>query len=120
MNIINMAEHMKDDTDRLLEQSFRFDSIEDDGFSARVVSRIRRRVWIRRLALPAALVFGTLVGLKPLLDSVAVLFALVAPVAEGLASTTGDPLAFLPDMPAVLLVAMLAASALMIGRMLEE
>ena len=115
-----MAERMKDDTDRALETAFRFEPIDDDGFSARVVSRVRRRIWIRRLGIPAALALGAIIGLKPLLESAVLLLTLVAPVQDSIASSAGGPLVLLPEAPTLLLGGMLAASALMIGRMLEE
>lgn len=119
-NIIIMAERIKDETDRALEQLFRSGPIDDDGFSDRVMLRVRRHVWVRRLAMPVALVIGALVGLKPLLDSVAVLSALFSPLAEKMMMTDGISLAFLADLPTLLVGIMLAASVLMIGRMLEE
>lgn len=115
-----MAERMKDETDRALEQLFRCESIDDDGFSARVMARVRRRVWVRRLAMPIALVIGAVIGLKPLLDSLFVLKALFAPLAEKMMMADGLSLTFLPDLPTLLFGIMLAASVLMIGRMLEE
>lgn len=119
-NIINMAERMKDDTDRALERLFRSDAIDDDGFSVRVVSRVRRRIWIRRLAMPIAVIIGAFVGLKPLADSVAILSALVAPVAGSLAGAADLTVALAPSAPTMLLGAMLVLSVFMIGRMLED
>ena len=52
--IINMAEHIKDDADRMLESMFASDPVPDDGFSVRVVRKVRRRIWVRRLTLPIA------------------------------------------------------------------
>lgn len=115
-----MADRIKDETDRALEQLFRSASIDDDGFSARVMASVRRRVWVRRLAMPIALVIGALVGLKPLLDSVSVLSALFSPLAEKMMVTDSISLTFLPDLPTLLFGIMLAASVLMIGRILEE
>jgi hypothetical protein len=37
----------------------------DDGFSATVVKRIRRRVWIRRAVLGGAVIIGTLLAFQP-------------------------------------------------------
>jgi hypothetical protein len=65
--IINMAEHLKDADDRLLESLFASEPLADDGFSERIVRRIRRRLWVRRFALAAALSFGGVIALKPTL-----------------------------------------------------
>ena len=54
-----MAEKLKDAEDRLLESLFASEPIADDGFSRRVVTRIRRRIWVRRLALPVEVDFMT-------------------------------------------------------------
>ncbi len=63
--IINMAEKIRDAEDRLLESLFASEPIADDGFSQRVVGHIRRRIWVRRLALPIALVVGGASAIKP-------------------------------------------------------
>ncbi len=63
--IINMAEKLRDAEDRMLESLFASEPIADDGFSQRVVRRIRRRIWIRRLALPVAMVVGGAIAIKP-------------------------------------------------------
>jgi hypothetical protein len=60
-----MAEKLKDAEDRLLESLFASDPIADDGFSQRVVGRIRRRIWVRRLALPLAMLIGAAIAIKP-------------------------------------------------------
>ena len=63
--IINMAEKIRDAEDRMLESLFASEPIADDGFSQRVVGRIRRRTWIRRLALPIAMFVGGAIAIKP-------------------------------------------------------
>lgn len=63
--IINMAEKLMDAEDRSLESMFRSEPIADDGFSRRVVGRIRRRIWVQRLALPVAILVGTAIAIKP-------------------------------------------------------
>ena len=60
-----MAERLKDKEDVRLEALFRAEPIEDDGFSERVVARIRRGIWIRRWTLPLAVLVGGLVAAKP-------------------------------------------------------
>jgi hypothetical protein len=60
-----MADKMQDAEDRLLESMFQTESILDDGFSARAVRRIRRQMWVRRLALPVAMFVGAAIAVKP-------------------------------------------------------
>jgi hypothetical protein len=60
-----MAERLKDKEDAKLEALFRSGALEDDGFSDRVVSRIRRGIWIRRWTLPLAVLIGGLIAAKP-------------------------------------------------------
>ena len=60
-----MAEKTQDAEDRLLETMFQADAISDDGFSNRVLRRIRRQMWVRRLALPIAMVIGAAIAVKP-------------------------------------------------------
>lgn len=60
-----MAERLKDKEDVRLEALFRAEPIEDDGFSERVVARIRRGIWIRRWTLPLAVLVGGLIAAKP-------------------------------------------------------
>ena len=63
--IINMAEKLMDADDRLLESMFKSEPIADDGFSQRIVTRIRRRIWVQRLALPLAMLIGIAIAIKP-------------------------------------------------------
>jgi len=63
--MINMTDKLKDPEDHLLEVMFRSEPTADDGFSRRVVARIRRRIWLRRLALPTAILIGGSIAVKP-------------------------------------------------------
>jgi hypothetical protein len=67
---------MKDNEDRALEALFASEPIADDGFSNRVLARVRRRVWIQRLALPTAFVAGLAIAAKPALEILGVLSGL--------------------------------------------
>ncbi|MDX1506929.1 MAG: hypothetical protein R3358_01535 [Woeseiaceae bacterium] len=60
-----MADKIKDADDRVLESMFRSDPIADNGFSDRIVRRIRRKIWIRRLTLPVAAAIGVSIAAKP-------------------------------------------------------
>ena len=61
-----MAERIKDEQDRLLESMFESAPIADRGFSDRIVKRIRRRLWVRRITLPVAALLGSLLAFQPL------------------------------------------------------
>ena len=65
--IINMAEKIRAAEDQLLESMFRIEAIDDDGFSARIVGRIRRGIWLRRLTLPIAMLIGGAIAINSLL-----------------------------------------------------
>jgi len=115
--IINMAERIKDAEDRLFESMFDAAPIADNGFSESIVRRVRRRLWLRRLAVPVAALIGGVIAIKPLtgiVTSVASLSALIPP--ELLESATG----LVPQLPTFVLGAMLLAAILLGFRSLEE
>jgi len=64
--IINMADRLKDKEDRVLESLFGSEPVLDKGFSVKVMRRLNRRLWIRRLALPTAFLLGAAIAVKPL------------------------------------------------------
>ncbi len=106
--VVNMAEHMKDSEDKALEALFRSEPIADDGFSRRVVTRVRRRIWVRRLALPLASGVGAVIALPALRDVAAVMTDL-----GGMLSLEWLPLqAALPQASAVLMAAAVAMAAM--------
>lgn len=106
-----MADRIKDAEDRALEALFASAPIDDDGFSARIVSRVRRRVWVRRLALPTAAILGGAIALKP-----------VVAVVTGLTQLAGvlpvrftDALAIdIPQLSTWLVVTTLAVCAMLV------
>jgi hypothetical protein len=96
-----MAEKIRDNEDRLLESMFRSEPINDDGFSDRIITRIRRRIWLRRLALPIAMLAGAAIAIKPLLQVVAVLSALTDSVPRDSFALPETILAQLPILVAI-------------------
>ena len=115
--IINMADKIKDPDDQMLEALFRSEPIADDGFSVRVVRKIRRRLWIRRLALPIAAAIGAAVSLKPLSMLTTMLFGFVKSLPVEVVSVS---MSWIPPVPMIALGGILFA-ALMFGlRLLEE
>ncbi len=115
-----MAERLKDSEDLKLEALFRSEPVLDDGFSARIVSRVRRRMWVRRLSLPTAFVIGAIIAAKPLMQIAALVPKVVDVVPLGLANIFDFPLEGMFQGPTIILGIMLLAASLMIGRILEE
>jgi hypothetical protein len=118
--IINMADRLKDDTDLKLESLFRSQPVQDDGFSVKVVSRVRRRIWVRRLALPVAITVGTLIAAKPLLQLASAIPKLLMIVPDSMSGLDNLPLSSLPQNTTVIFGAMLLFAVMMVGKMLED
>ena len=115
--VINMADKTMDVTDRALEALFRAEPIADDGFSARIVSRVRRRLWFRRLAVPVAAVIGGVIAIRPVAELVGIVVKLFGLVPSDVLSL---PLSFLPQFQLVVLGGMLFAVVLTFMRFIEE
>ena len=118
--IINMAERLKDSDDLKLEALFRSVPLPDDGFSARIVSRVRRRMWVRRLSLPTAFVIGGIFAAKPLMQLADLVPKIVGIVPQDFMNSFDLPLDGIFQGPTIILGIMLLGTMLMIGRMLEE
>ncbi len=119
--IINMAERIKDAEDRLLESMFESEPIADAGFSATVVRKVRRRLWLRRLALPVAALVGGSVAIKPL----AGLVTAIGNVSTSMPTLVPEELVqmssgLVPQAPLVVLGAMLLAACMLGMRALDE
>lgn len=115
--IINMAERMKDAEDRQLESMFDLTPIADDGFSGKIVRKLNRSLWIRRLTLPIAAAIGgaialkSLSGLVPIATNIATRFSMDAVV---IASNT------IPPFPLVLLGAVFLIAGLLGAQLIED
>ena len=115
--IINMAERLKDNEDRLLESMFASAPIADDGFSAAIEKKVRRRLWSRRMILPVATVVGALVSFKPLAGLVTAFASLTSLLPRELIEA---PQQLVPQLPMIVLGAMLLATCLLALRALED
>ncbi|MEL7185262.1 MAG: hypothetical protein AAFN50_02360 [Pseudomonadota bacterium] len=73
-----MVEKIKDAQDRTLESLFASDPIADDGFSERVVRRISRKLWVRRLTLPVAALIGGLIAYEPVAGLIGMLGSFIS------------------------------------------
>lgn len=96
--------------------------LEDEGFSAEVLRRIRRRAWLRRAVLGTAVIVGGILALGPLSELSVLLSGLPALLSEGLvtvATSWNDP-AWLAQNRIALILAVLAASVPGAVRLLER
>lgn len=110
-----MAEKLKDAEDRLLESMFRAEAIADDGFSYRVVARIRRRLWVQRLTMPIAIIIGGAIAIRPATQLLLALPKFLAVVPQVQMGTVGVPLS-----QVIVLGAMLLGAAVLGIRLLED
>ena len=112
-----MAEKLKDAEDRMLESLLQAAPIADDGFSLRVITRIRRRLWLRRLALPVGMFIGGAIAIKPATQILVASSKVMTVIPQSLFEV---PVSWIPQMQIVVLGAMLLAAAMLGIRMLEE
>ena len=112
-----MADKTTDVEDRVLESLFRAEPIADDGFSARIVSRIRRRIWFRRLAVPVAAAIGGAFAIHPAAELIGILLKLSNVLPAEIATA---PLNYLPQFQLVVLGGMLFAVVLTLLNFIEE
>lgn len=112
-----MAERIKDEQDRMLESMFASEPVADNGFSVRVVKKVRRRIWLRRLTLPTATLVGALIAFKPLTQLVTVIAGLAQMIPQDVVDTSA---LVVPQLPMLVLGAMLLGAFMLGVRMLEE
>ncbi|NNC76953.1 MAG: hypothetical protein HKN77_03255 [Woeseiaceae bacterium] len=112
-----MAEHIKDEDDRRIEAMFAALPLEDNGFSNRIVRKIRRRLWVRRLALPVAAIIGGAIAIKPLGSLVTLLFAFLKSLPVDFVTASAS---WLPSLPMIGLGGMLLVATMLGIRMLGE
>ena len=115
-----MAERLKDEEDLKLGALFRSGPVRDDGFSARVVARVRRQMWVQRLSLPAAFVIGALFAAKPFVQLVEFVPQVLRLIPQRVPNFVDLPLDGMPQLSTIVLAILLLAVTMMIGRMLEE
>jgi hypothetical protein len=115
-----MAERIKDKEDLKLESMFRSEPLADDGFSAKIVSRVRHQMWIRRLSLPAGIGVGAAIAAKPVLQLAGIAPNLLNSVAGGLVSLDKISLGGLPQASTIILGATLVMAIMFASRILEE
>ena len=115
-----MAEKLKDEADRKLESLFKTEAVRDDGFSVQVINRVRRQIWVRRLAMPIAILLGVVIAAKPLMQLSRIVADLVAAVPLDIGGFDSAALIGMPQLSTIILGIMLLATVLMASRMLED
>jgi hypothetical protein len=112
-----MADKIKDADDRMLESMFAAEPIADNGFTVRVVKKIRRRLWLRRLALPVAAAIGGAIAIKPLADLVSIVASLSTLLPQELVNVSVE---FIPQAQTIVLGVLLLGVCLLGLRSLSE
>jgi hypothetical protein len=119
--IINMADRLKDREDLRLEAMFQSAPIADEGFSRRVMTRIRRQIWVQRLTLPIAFVVGAAIAARPLMQLIDAVSGMLKFIPQTVAGNVGTlPIAELPQLPAILLGSTVLLAALMFGKLAQK
>ncbi len=101
----------------MLEALLLSSPVADDGFSRRIVRRLQRRLWVRRLTLPLAAMIGGALAFKPLTGLVSVLANLRVLVPNDIITATAGSI---PQLQVVVLGAILLAAFLLGMRFLED
>lgn len=112
-----MADRIKDDVDRMLETMFASAPIADDGFSKLVVRRIKRKLLLRRLLLPVAVLIGGLIAFKPVSTLLGVASQLLPQLPEEFVTVA---VASLPALQFIVTGALIMLVAVMSLGMLED
>jgi len=99
-----MPEPMIRPDDEALRALFFAPPIEDAGFSHRVVARLRRQLWVRRLAVPLAALLGLAIAFRPALQLIEALPQQFAALSAGL--TDAAPSQYASWMVASLVITM--------------
>jgi len=112
-----MADKIKDAEDEFLESLLGAEAIADDGFSDRIVVKIRRRQWLRNLMLPVAATIGAAIAFKPAMALVSIAAKFVAVIPGELMASATD---WIPSLQLVVTGGLLLAVILFGLRLLEE
>lgn len=115
--IINMAEKIKEPEDQFLEQLFAPEAIADDGFSDRIVGRIRRRNWLRRGAFFTAIAVGGAVAFKPAAEMASLVYRVAFDSSTGLFGLSTD---WVPSLSMMLAGGVLFAATMFALRIVED
>ncbi len=112
-----MVDRLKDNEDKLLESLFGSEPVPDNGFSAGVMTRLNRRLWVRRLALPTAFLVGAVIAVKPLSQLVVTFSKLLTVIPADIGGLSMD---IIPETTTVFLGGLLLVAMMMVTKMLED
>jgi hypothetical protein len=116
-----MVDKLKDKEDLQLESLFRSEPIRDDGFSVKVVARVRRQIWLRRLTMPVAFAIGAAIAFKPVSGLIVSLSGLFQFIPQTLGSKAGAlPIDQLPQFSTIWMGGMLIIGVMMASRLLKD
>ena len=115
--IINMAERIKDDKDRLLESMFASEPIADNGFSEQIVHRVRRKLIVRRLTLPVAALIGGAIAFKPISVLVSAVYRVLQQLPGDLVPSVAGSL---PSLQLIVTGGLILFAAILSMNMLED
>ena len=115
--VINMVDRMKDKDERALQKLFESDPIADNGFSRRVLRRVRRRIWVRRLTMPTAFVVGAAVAARPAAELLTSLYGLADALPVDLVTVSAESI---PQMSTFIVGAVAVAAVLLLLPALED
>ena len=119
-----MVDRIKDKEERRLQAMFRSESLPDAGFSKKVLNRVRRQIWIRRLTMPIAIVVGGAIAFKPVVDLATTISKVLNVLPERLTSVSLDlpsvPVESLPQISTYLIGGAMILVALFFVRALED
>ena len=115
--IINMAERLKDDEDRLLESLFASEPVADNGFSKQIVRRVRRKLFVRRMTLPLAALIGGSFAFKPLAALVTTTYQVLQQLPG---DVVGSATSSLPSLQLIVTGGLILVAAILSVNMLED
>jgi len=115
--IINMAERIKDNEDRLLESMFASEPIADNGFSEQIVRRVRRKLFVRRLTLPIAALIGGAFAYKSLAGLVSALYRILLQLPGDVVGSAANSL---PSVQLIVTGGLILVAAILSMNMLED
>ena len=119
-----MVDRIKDKEELRLEAMFRSDPLPDIDFSSKVMIRVRRQIWIRRLAMPVAIFLGGLIAFKPASELLITLSKVLNVLPASLTNVSVDlpsiPVESLAQLSTYLMGALMIFVALFFVRVLED
>ena len=119
-----MVDRIKNKEELRLEAMFRSDPLPDIDFSAKVMTRVRRQIWTRRLIMPVAILLGGLIAFKPASELLITLSKVMNVLPASLTNISMDipsiPVESLPQVSTYLIGGLMILVTLFFVRVLED